>query len=473
MDNAGNDDEVTFKVLTLNCWGLKFVSKLRKERFKAISEYIYNSGSEYDVVFLQEVWCQSDFETLKAKLCTSQGQYGDGTDFNVPYPYAHYFSNGIIGSGTCILSKFRLLQANYHEFSMNGYPTRFWHGDWFASKGIGVCQIRIDSKNQKKQPNIFDIHLYLSHYHANYEDINDDRYLGHRVVHAFESAQWVKLTSSSADLTIYAGDFNTEPDSLPYRILCGLTSLQDAWKEFTKHLPDGDVRKNRSSGCTSETLANSFTQIPTSSNCNRSNPSSYDEIKTEGKRIDYIMYSAGPNMTVNLLSCSLPLPDKVPGENYSFSDHEAVDAVFRLKRDMKQVTSIQHKDEVHKTNDCNELSTDSKKELKKENDYANVVKEAIEVMERTLASVSKGNTKYACYSILSLFLFIATFIPAGVESLSFVERIAANLGLFIPRLLLVGAIAIFGLMGTLFQKREKNAIKETKSQLMLILEQDI
>jgi hypothetical protein len=26
-----------------------------------------------------------------------------------------------------------------------------------------------------------------------------------------ESALWIKLSSSSADLTIYAGDFNTEP----------------------------------------------------------------------------------------------------------------------------------------------------------------------------------------------------------------------------------------------------------------------
>jgi hypothetical protein len=31
------------------------------------------------------------------------------------------------------------------------------------------------------------------------------------VVHSVESALWIKLSSSSADLTIYAGDFNTEP----------------------------------------------------------------------------------------------------------------------------------------------------------------------------------------------------------------------------------------------------------------------
>ena len=126
---SDNTSEMNLKVFSLNCWGLRFVSKLRNERFKAISEYLSNKGSGYDVVFLQEVWCTEDYETLKAKLCNSQDLY----------PYCHFFSNGVIGSGTCILSKYRLLQASYHGFSMNGYPTRFWHGDWFASKGIGVC----------------------------------------------------------------------------------------------------------------------------------------------------------------------------------------------------------------------------------------------------------------------------------------------------------------------------------------------
>ena len=65
---------------------------------------------------------------------------------------------------------------------------QFWHGDWFAAKGIGVCQIDYQG---------FDIHLYISHYHANYHP-NHDIYLSHRVSHAFESAQWIKLASSAA-----------------------------------------------------------------------------------------------------------------------------------------------------------------------------------------------------------------------------------------------------------------------------------
>lgn len=37
--------------------------------------------------------------------------------------------------------------------------------------------------------------------------------------------------SSSADLTIYGGDFNTEPTSVPYRLLRAVSNLSDAWVE--------------------------------------------------------------------------------------------------------------------------------------------------------------------------------------------------------------------------------------------------
>ena len=73
----------------------------------------------------------------------------------------------------------------------------------------------------------FNIHLFVSHYHATY-DYNPvtDVYLGHRVVHGVESAQWIKLSSSSADLTVYAGDFNTEPKDIPYQIVRHVTPLR-------------------------------------------------------------------------------------------------------------------------------------------------------------------------------------------------------------------------------------------------------
>ena len=70
----------------------------------AIGKYL--AKSDFDIVLLEEVWTNEDFELLKM-LCS-----------NV-YPFSHFFDHGIIGSGTCIFTKYRLKNANFHEFAMN------------------------------------------------------------------------------------------------------------------------------------------------------------------------------------------------------------------------------------------------------------------------------------------------------------------------------------------------------------------
>ena len=433
----------------MNCWGLKYVSKLRKERFNAIAEYLSRPpGSGYDVVFLQEVWVNKDYNDLKTTLTTSADLY----------PYSHYIDNGIIGSGTCIFSKVRLQYANYHEFSMNGYPTNFWHGDWFASKGIGVCQIRFNGNHTNRRehhPEYFDIHLYVSHYHANYDPENDI-YLGHRVIHAFESAQWIKLTSSAADLTIYAGDFNTEPTSLPYRILRNVATLKDAWEMCSNSKGNGSQLRNH--GGTSGVPSNSFySSTPQNPN-----------LKENGNRIDYVLYSNGPDTAVTPLSCTLPLPNRVPGKNYSYSDHEAVDAVLKLSRKMSNEYKDDQRTQRQTVRDFKRAQS-----IETRSDCIKSVQEAIKVMDRSLESVDRSQIKYDAYAILSAIFLVVTFVPSGLTGFGVVERITLDLCLFLPRLALSASTIIFGLMGTLFSKRERNAFRAAKNQLNLVLQQDV
>lgn len=59
-----------------NFRGLKFVSKNRKARVRALADSLTNNG--YDVVCLQELWCGDDYKYLKAS-CD-----------NV-FKYIHYF----------------------------------------------------------------------------------------------------------------------------------------------------------------------------------------------------------------------------------------------------------------------------------------------------------------------------------------------------------------------------------------------
>lgn len=64
--------------------------------------------------------------------------------------------------------------------------------------------------------------------HAEYDAFHD-QYLPHRVAQAFEFSQFVKMTSETADLSIVAGDFNTEPSDLPYQVIIHNADCVDAY----------------------------------------------------------------------------------------------------------------------------------------------------------------------------------------------------------------------------------------------------
>lgn len=71
---------------------------------------------------------------------------------------------------------------------------------------------------------------------------------------------------------------------------------------------------------TNETPENSYT------------PKSLVKKGCTGKRIDYIMYRSSEAIKVVLRNYCLPLPDRVPNYNFSYSDHEAVTANFLLDK---------------------------------------------------------------------------------------------------------------------------------------------
>ena len=409
-EEANPDGSVDLRIFTLNCWGLRFISAKRRERFEAIGRYL--SGGNYDVVMLQEVWNEEDFLTVKTAVAAV-------------FPHSHFFDNGIIGSGTCIFSRTLIFDATFHEFGMNGYPHKIWHGDWFGGKGLGVCQIEFKG---------FDVHLYTSHYHAEYNR-KRDVYLGHRVSHGLESAQWIKLTSASADLTVYAGDFNTEPTDVPYKLVRAVAPLRDAWIDVHGDGPGGE---------TCEVPGNSFTSAAALRECPR------------GKRIDYIMYGAGPNVLAAAVECEKPLPQRISGKEFSYSDHEAVCATIKL---------IRSKDVFQK-------STDFRRMLSKECriDCVKAVKDAIGIIERSQNTVNKDHLRYGMIAAVFLILFVLTFLPGILVDPKWYGLV--DVLVFVPRFLFTVAFVFFVLMATIFNKKEKNALSSTKSSLRLILDQD-
>ncbi|XP_042693313.1 sphingomyelin phosphodiesterase 2 [Centrocercus urophasianus] len=280
------DPALRLRVFDLNCWAIRYLSKRRQERIHLIGDRLCQEG--FDLVLLQEIWSERDYSDLKAKL-------------GVCCPFSHYFRSGVIGSGLCVFSKFPILDTLLYQYSLNGYPYMLHHGDWFCGKSVGLVVVRIAE---------ITFNIYVTHLHAEYSR-EKDAYLPHRVVQAWELAQFICHTAKAADVVLLGGDLNMHPGDVGIRLLRGWTGLQDAFTE-AKHFEGCE------DGCT---------LIP--NNC--------FAVKSElqpfplGIRIDYILYKAISSFTVKCEELRTTM-GTVPGMDIPYSDHEAVMAVLCIQR---------------------------------------------------------------------------------------------------------------------------------------------
>ncbi|XP_076466895.1 putative neutral sphingomyelinase [Babylonia areolata] len=280
----------TLKVVTLNCWGIPIpgISKMRSKRIQAIGEEL--SKGYYDIVVLEEIWSKGDYKRLCGHICQA-------------LPYSHYFYSGPIGSGICVFSKLPILETFFHRFHLNGQAYKVQHGDWFGGKGVGLCKLEFQG---------FKVNLYVTHIHAEYNRA-DDEYLAHRISQAFEMSQFIRLTSTQCDVVVAAGDFNLESSDVGYKLLLSNTPLYDAW-ENKKNIPE-----TNKVGATCECPWNMFRDESVASVC------------PDGKRIDYIMFCAREGVEVGVERCYVTL-GTVPGQDFPFSDHEAVAGEFSIAK---------------------------------------------------------------------------------------------------------------------------------------------
>ena len=206
------------RVVTLNT-GLIAVTPLMAERL----ELILASGilREYDIVALQEVTLAADAARIVAKA----RELGLG--------YAHAFDGGVgisfwpgcQGTGLLVLSRWPMQETVYRRYVVNGKPERIHHFDYYGSKGMGLCRIALGDST---------LNLYVTHMHAMYTDNYSDQAAGvadeyeqHRAAQALQLSEFVRATSSSADLTLAVGDFNSLPNSLAMRTVHTLGGLRD------------------------------------------------------------------------------------------------------------------------------------------------------------------------------------------------------------------------------------------------------
>ncbi|KAF9410898.1 phospholipase C type enzyme, partial [Podila epigama] len=294
-------------VLTLNCWGLKFVAKDREERLGAIGRYLADSSLGYDIVGLQEVWVYDDFLRIKDLVREN-------------LPYAKHWYSGALGSGLVILSKYPIVSSTMRRFALNGDPFKFFHGDWYVGKCFVSAVIA--------HPTCGEIEVFNTHLHAGYDPVGTvDRYLGCRVGEAWEMSSVIKAATSQGRHVISLGDYNSAPNSLVINLITKQGGLTDSWAKLhpapTNPIPSGLTPEEGVSimGVTCDTPLNSWSKH-TWLNHHTNDPI--------GERLDYIFYRETPELT--LAHVKVAVMEKITGigktnaGSKNYSDHFGVNA---------------------------------------------------------------------------------------------------------------------------------------------------
>ncbi|KAH3680238.1 hypothetical protein WICMUC_000419 [Wickerhamomyces mucosus] len=289
----------TIKFLTFNTWGLKYVSKSRRERLKSIAAKINNDHLNYDIIALQEIWCQEDWEYIDRST-------------SINYPFRRNFYSGIIsGPGLAILSKFPIEDTFLYKFPINGRPSAFWRGDWYVGKSIAVTLLKPIDNNTSP------LAILNSHMHAPYSLKGDAAYECHRSCQAWDFAKISKILTKAGYAVVIVGDLNSRPGSLPHKFLTLETGLIDSWEQLkgVQNLneiqllsPDLQIEIG---GTTCDSILNTWRQ-----NCQ----------PNEACRLDYALIDP---LKLQTLDAKVTFVEQIPGIG-SYSDHFAYHCTLKL-----------------------------------------------------------------------------------------------------------------------------------------------
>lgn len=161
--------------------------------------------------------------------------------------------------------------------------------------------------------------------------------------------------------------------------------------------------------------------------------------KFEGKRIDYILYRGSANCKTVLKDYNLPLPQRVTGQNYSYSDHEAVLAELELTYD------------------------DTRPKLGANLNYKNDLIECMNVCDEAMRRLSYHRR---LYWFLTAFLFCMLFVTIGMDAPFNFTKVYHVLRFFVTAVLCFTLI-----MATLWNNIEYNAVLAGKLNMDVNLKQ--
>lgn len=293
---------MSIKLLTFNTYGLKFVSKFREERLHGIADQLANS--DYDIVALQEVWVEADWDYIDRK-CKGV------------FPYRRIFKSGILtGPGLAILSKIPIERTFLYRFPINGRPSAFFRGDWFVGKSIAVTVLR------RENPGSPPLVILNSHMHAPYAQLGDAAYSTHRACQAWDMANLVRTLQSAGYAVIQVGDLNSKPGSLPYKLFTQEGGLADSWDVL--HNGNGPLNEDISMMSPQDQIELGGVTCNSTLNTWRSTRAAW-----EACRLDYALIDR--ERIVPLLA-AVRFTEPISGAPHcSYSDHFAYELIFRVE----------------------------------------------------------------------------------------------------------------------------------------------
>lgn len=335
---AGNEVSPTLldlpfelRVLSLNCWGLKYISKHRHARLVEIGKQIAAQDPPPMIVGLQECWTQEDYLAIR-----------DLTKDILPH--GKFYFSGIFGGGLVILSKWEIEESSMLRYPLNGRPAAFYRGDWFVGKGVACARIRF-GRGEKDVVEVFCTHL-----HAPYEKEPYDSYLCHRTAQAWEIAKAMRHAGERGHAVLGLGDFNMLPLSMAHQLIESHGAVKDVWRIAKPHSAlgaweDGYRQNNGEKGeacpsvsvCLNENGATCDSKLNTwrwSKSMRKDLDKGKDTIidleaqDPRAKRLDYIFFSPGRNAAHawEVADVKVGMTGRHPTLRCSLSDHFSIEA---------------------------------------------------------------------------------------------------------------------------------------------------
>ncbi|CAG8687577.1 14502_t:CDS:2 [Racocetra fulgida] len=264
------------------------------------------------------------------------------------------------------------------------------------------------------------IEVFNTHVHASYGSKKNDEYLAHRVSQAWEAANLMKISASRGR---NVGDYNSEQDTLAYKLITQHGQMTDSWQS-----------------------QNSDTPISAST-------TSINQINQQEAGLP--AFDANAAIHRKGITCDSPINtwSKIPELGYSYSDHFGVEATFTLVgRDKNSVIPLSVWEQgPYET--LHELDT-------------RTIKNMIELLDRDL-SRSQTTSRvqiflfYICLLLVFGLIAIEILFSIGTISTYFWVKIIINVA--IAPIAVYGAI--MGYVGVVFGNSEKNALKQLISEI--------